>query len=257
MLTEYSNLGRYFFCLTLLLVLTSCSKEDELYEEGISKQLAEQRKKQLSNITYDLFFDIPVNKTEKIESKITIGFDLFSTEQEVLLDFTADPSLVESIEVNGEPVEPIIQNQHLIIENDYLKEKNEIIINYIAGEQSLNRNDEFLYTLFVPARASSCFPLFDQPDLKAKFKLSLLIPKSWEAISNTRVLETKEQEAKRLLQFGQTKMISSYLFAFAAGEFKKDQKPLKVGPTRCIIEKQMKIKLSRMLALSLIGISSH
>ena len=38
-----------------------------------------------------------------------------------------------------------------------------------AGDAPLNRNPEFLYSLFVPARAHLAFPCFDQPDLKARF----------------------------------------------------------------------------------------
>ena len=36
----------------------------------------------------------------------------------------------------------------------------------------LNRNDDFMYTLFVPARASLAMPCFDQPNLKATFNVT-------------------------------------------------------------------------------------
>ena len=45
-------------------------------------------------------------------------------------------------------------------------------IEFTAGDDALNRNDEFLYTLFVPARARLTFPCFDQPDLKARYTLT-------------------------------------------------------------------------------------
>ena len=44
-------------------------------------------------------------------------------------------------------------------------------IEFVAGDEALNRDREFLYTLFVPARAHRAFPCFDQPDLKARYTL--------------------------------------------------------------------------------------
>ena len=46
-----------------------------------------------------------------------------------------------------------------------------IDIMFRAGDQSLNRTADFLYSLFVPARAQLAFPCFDQPDLKARYAL--------------------------------------------------------------------------------------
>src|SRR5205085_11054688 len=44
---------------------------------------------------------------------------------------------------------------------------------------------EYIYTLFVPMDAEMAFPCFDQPDLKARFKLSVDSPADWTVISNT------------------------------------------------------------------------
>ena len=46
----------------------------------------------------------------------------------------------------------------------------------VSSDLPLNRRDDYLYTLFVPVRAHEAFPCFDQPDLKARFALSLTIP---------------------------------------------------------------------------------
>ena len=59
--------------------------------------------------------------------------------------------------------------------------KNAIDVLFIAGDEALNRSDDFLYTLFVPARAHLTFPCFDQPNLKARFKLILSVPANWRA----------------------------------------------------------------------------
>ena len=85
----------------------------------------------------------------------------------------------------------IIQNEHIVIPAALTKAgENTVDIVFTAGDQSLNRNDEFLYTLLVPDRARTLFPCFDQPDMKALYTLSLEVPMTWKAVSNTHI--TKE-----------------------------------------------------------------
>ena len=62
--------------------------------------------------------------------------------------------------------------------------ENRVTIEFTANDQSLNRRDEFLYTLLVPDRARTLFPCFDQPDMKSLFTLSLEVPSSWQAVAN-------------------------------------------------------------------------
>lgn len=62
--------------------------------------------------------------------------------------------------------------------------ENRVTIEFTANDQSLNRRDEFLYTLLVPDRARTLFPCFDQPDMKSLFTLSLEVPSSWQAVTN-------------------------------------------------------------------------
>jgi aminopeptidase N len=91
---------------------------------------------------------------------------------------------------------------------------------------SLNRSDEYLYTLFVPDRASTCFPLFDQPNLKATYSLTLKTPANWEAVSNGILKKKTSEGEKSVYQFDKTQPISSYLFAFSAGKFFKTTRSL-------------------------------
>jgi aminopeptidase N len=77
-----------------------------------------------------------------------------------------------------------------------------------------------VYTLFVPSDASSVFPCFDQPDLKARFKLELVMPRAWTAIGNAPVARIENAgKGLRRMRFAETRPISTYLFAFAAGPF--------------------------------------
>jgi aminopeptidase N len=97
---------------------------------------------------------------------------------------------------------------------------NTIAVDFVAGDASLNRTAEFMYTLFVPARARLAFPCFDQPDLKARYTLSLEIPAAWEALANGAETARESIAGDRTrLRFAQTQPLPTYLFAFAAGKF--------------------------------------
>ena len=124
------------------------------------------------------------------------------------------------VNIDSEPIDYKVINGHIIIPRKHIKKGvNKINIDFIAGEGSLNRKDEFLYTLFVPDRASTAFPCFDQPDLKAMFSLSLEIPKGWVAITNGPQVNTYKKDSTSIVAFGKTKPISTYLFAFVVGKF--------------------------------------
>ncbi|UII25204.1 M1 family aminopeptidase [Fulvivirga maritima] len=189
--------------------------------KGIPLKLAQDRKAHISNVVYDLSLDIPVQVTDSILGEEKVFFDL--TEKTlVALDFNAKPENIKKVIINDKEVDPVVRNEHVILSDDYLKQgANEIQITFIAGDQSLNRHDEYLYTLFVPDRASTCFPIFDQPDLKAKFNLSLTVPSEWQAVANASVAKTSNKGSKTTYDFNTSPLISTYLFSFAAGKMEK------------------------------------
>ncbi|NOT49180.1 MAG: hypothetical protein HOP17_15735, partial [Acidobacteria bacterium] len=94
---------------------------------------------------------------------------------------------------------------------------------------------EYIYSLFVPSDASTAFPVFDQPDLKARFTLTVLGPRDWKVIANSSeyysqqtILSAKPPDDLNLGQrsfFGETKPISTYVFAFAAGPWERVAEP--------------------------------
>ena len=95
---------------------------------------------------------------------------------------------------------------------------NHVTIEFTAGDVPLNRQGDFLYTLFVPARAHEAFPCFDQPDLKARFSLALDLPRAWSALTNAPETDRTADSARLRLRFAETKPLPTYLFAFAAGK---------------------------------------
>ena len=188
---------------------------------GVSKNLADFRSAVINDIQYQLKFNIPALKNEEIKGSELLSFYLVKNGFPLQLDFKAQQNPIQKIEVNGKVVAINYQKEHIIIpEASLIKGKNKIDITFIAGNAALNRNDDYLYTLFVPDRARTCFPCFDQPDLKATYKLSLVIPNQWEAISNGSVLTSMVKEERTTVDFAASDKISTYLFSFTAGKFK-------------------------------------
>ena len=89
------------------------------------------------------------------------------------------------LSVNGRALQLQVVDDHLVIPADRLiSGENAVEIAFVAGDVPRTPNPEFVYTIFVPARAHEAFPCFDQPDAKARFTLELVIPTDWQAVAN-------------------------------------------------------------------------
>ena len=213
-----------YLTLFVCILLGSCQANKEpnnLYEEGISLELAQLRKQEIKDLKYSLRFSIPEQKQEAVEGETRIQFTI-QKPQEIILDFRESADKVKEVSVNGQPTEYTFLNEHIILpQSSTIEGKNEVYIRFTAGNQSLNRNDEFLYTLLVPDRARTVFPCFEQPNLKAAFTLQLEVPTEWEAVSNTSIASENIINGKKHITFLPTEPLSTYLFSFVAGKLKK------------------------------------
>ncbi len=210
----------FFFLMTPFLGFAQATLKPPTVQPGVSKALADFRSAVIRDIQYLLKFDIPAIKSEAIEANELLSFSLLKTGFPLQLDFKAQTDQIKKIEANGKRVAINCQTEHIIIPATALtKGKNNIKIEFIAGNSALNRNDDYLYTLFVPDRARTAFPCFDQPNLKATYKLSLTIPGNWEAISNGSMQKSNLQDGRTTVDFATSDKISTYLFSFTAGKF--------------------------------------
>lgn len=214
-----------FIALAFCALLFSCEKpvsDAHFYDEGISIELAEFRKHQVSNIHYQLDFSIPEKLEEPIPSKLILEASISDLSHPLILDFHEEKSHLKSLQINGQPSEINHQNQHLIIPKESLKKgPNTIEIEFIAGELSLNRNEDFLYTLLVPDRASTLFPCFDQPNLKANYTLSISAPSEWKVLAGGPETSREVNGNFTTHHFGKSDLMSTYLFSFVAGKFEE------------------------------------
>jgi aminopeptidase N len=168
----------------------------------------------------------------------------------------------ESTYVVGSEPKPILSNlvlyelnEHLVFRNGVVPGENVIKLDFTspiltsgsAITRYIDKEDgsEYIYSLFVPSDASTAFPCFDQPDLKARFKLSMTVPSSWKSISNTPLPTDLKADLKATYkrwlsndvvginftmiegpftdEFPETQPISTYVFAFAAGPWAKSE----------------------------------
>lgn len=214
----------HLILLLVVILYNSCSNpaQPDLLDVGIPLKMAEYRKQQVSDVVYELSFDIPKEKKDPIVSQMNLRLTINDLTQPLYLDFNEKAEHLIAVSANDKEIPTLHQKEHLIIPSENLKMgENTIQVDFLAGELSLNRNDEFLYTLLVPDRASTLFPCFDQPDIKANYLLSITAPKDWKVLCGAPEIAAIEKENFTEHRFSQTEKMSTYLFSFVAGKFEK------------------------------------
>ena len=204
--------------LATLMMLFSAAPEDP--RPGVPIELAEERAARISNLRYELHFAVPSSQEEPVRGRATIHFDLSNARQPLVLDFAGRSASA----VLGDGARVEAANEHLVLPPAALRTgANSVVVDFESADGPLNRHPEFLYALFVPARARQAFPVFDQPDLKARYTLSLEVPADWEALSNGAQLSREAASGRATIRFAQTRPISTYLFTFAAGRLEVER----------------------------------
>lgn len=194
---------------------------------GIPRQLAQQRAAEISDIRYQLAFHLVPHANTTVGHE-EASFKLKSAVP-LLIDFRE--GTVSSLHLNGISLAVSNENGHIALPASSLHAgENRLGVDFAAsvapaGKAIIRYEDkddgsEYLYTLFVPMDASMAFPCFDQPDLKARFTLTLSAPANWTVISNSAAVRSEKLGADARTDFVETRPISTYLFAFAAGPFR-------------------------------------
>jgi len=152
---------------------------------GIPNTLAEDRAGRIKDLQYDVTFSVPAKRDAPIAAHLSATFMLSDKSRPLSFDFAQPVEKLLAMHANTNIIEPAVASGHIVIPTSALLQGlNTVEFEFIAGDAPLNRADDFLYALFVPARASQTIPVFDQPDLKARWRLILNIPKDWVAVSN-------------------------------------------------------------------------
>ncbi|HEX3560744.1 MAG TPA: M1 family aminopeptidase [Pyrinomonadaceae bacterium] len=274
------------FLLTLFLLTLMCADAYSLDETqasqptpgaGVPHELARWRAEHYRDARYALDITLaPGAELLKGHERITVTLD--AAAGDLVLDWRVikndvDPrSRVSGIKVNDKPMtDAQFINEHIVIPRTHLVTgANTVELDFespvstsgSAVTRYLDREDnsEYVYTLFVPSDASTTFPCFDQPDLKARFTLKLTAADNWRVVSNTdgvAVPEFDDTSSGRPVSppkgmlwhwFKETEPLSTYQFAFAAGpfaEFKDESSPY---GTRLFVRKSKAERAKKELA---------
>ena len=194
------------------------ARAESAIEKGVPHVVARDRSRTISEVRYSLGFSIEQGR--EIRGRAELRFELDYVGGPLVIDFAGRE--VESVRTRGGEVPFLFENEHILIEPGNLKlGRNTFEILFIPDEGPLHREENYLYTLFVPDRARFAFPCFDQPDIKARYALALDIPHDWRAVSNADILESRvhEKGTRKNVLFETTEPLSTYFFSFAAGKF--------------------------------------
>lgn len=200
----------------------------QMFSDILTEQDAQTRKQQIKSVSYELEFHFRKN-VDGFEGKTKIEVELNSREIPLRIDATLTE--IKKITFNGQHVRDFIQHEGFLeIPPKYLQSQNEICIEYSKKYKQKEFGlfyfkdptdaREYIFTSSEPYGAHAFFPCFDQPDLKAIFAVTQIIPKDWVAISNNPVESAEEMDDCTIIRFKKTPPLSTYLLFIGCGDYK-------------------------------------
>lgn len=213
--------------LALALPLSAQEAAPRAENAFLSQEAAAARSARVSNVAYTLDFALTGEPTFKATS--VIEFDLADTLSPLTVDL--DKATILHLKVNGRDVRPQYNQWFITIPGSDLKKGRNTVSVEFSREHSTNgeglhryvdKSDGrvYLYSHFEPAAAHQMFASFDQPDLKATYRLTATAPKDWQVISTTREIKIDDLGATRRWTFPATPKLSPYNFSMHAGPYK-------------------------------------
>ncbi|MBP1206175.1 aminopeptidase N [Duganella sp. 1411] len=193
----------------------------------LSQQDAAARSARVGNVDYTLEFALTGG--ESFSGTTTLAFDLSDAGQPLTIDL--DKATIASMTVNGKAVAPRYNQWFITLAPADLKEgRNTVTIAYTrphsTNGEGLHRMVDpvdgrvYTYSHFEPAAAHQMFALFDQPDLKATFQVSVTTPADWVVSSTMRESGVTEVAGGKRWTFPRSKKLSPYNFSMHAGPYK-------------------------------------
>ncbi len=176
---------------------------------------------------YDVHLDL-TRGDRTFATRTTVTFTSTSPGSSTFIDFIG-PS-VERIDLNGTSLDPARHFDGSRIALPAVAADNTLVVEataeYTNSGQGLHRfvdpvdGEAYLYSQFEVADCHRMFTVFDQPDLKATYALTVTAPDHWQVVSNTPTPEpTPAGDGSATWAFPATRRISSYITALVAGPY--------------------------------------
>ncbi len=194
---------------------------------NITRAEAQQRSQLVQVSHYEIDLDLTTGP-ERFASTTRIAFTCREPGAGTWLDLIA-PS-VRRIQLNGDVLDPaqVFDGERIALPE--LAADNEVIIEaecaYMNTGEGLHRftdpvDDEvYLYTQFETADSRRMYASFEQPDLKARFALTVTAPAHWHVVSNTAPGDPQRiSDTVARWEFPPTEIMSSYITALVAGPY--------------------------------------
>ncbi|MGI5231497.1 aminopeptidase N [Actinoallomurus sp. CA-142502] len=187
-----------------------------------------------------------------VDLDLTTGSETFVSDTTIRFG-CAEPGASTFVDLHGAKVREITLNGQSLDPGSYDAEKGRVPLPRLAASNELrviadaaySRTGEglhrfvdpvdqkvYLYTQFETCDAHRMYTCFDQPDLKARFELSVTAPEDWQVITNS---APDSAEGGRW-HFPATPGISTYITALVAGpyhvvrdEYRQDDQVIPLG----------------------------
>jgi aminopeptidase N len=221
-----------FETLVATLVLSACHSTivtvDRPEGPGLSEDYARFRAAEVNNVRYQLSVALDPALTE-FSGENRLIFDLADAVSDLTIDFSGGQVL--SVEANGVSADIDYNDAYIRVPASLLQPGANVVAVHFSHPWSDNgsglyRYDDpddgktYLYSDFEPYDANTAFPLFDQPDIKARIALSVTAPQDWQVISTSRetAIEVRD-ETTRTWAFPETVPIPTYVMSLHAGPY--------------------------------------
>ncbi|MFB2799856.1 aminopeptidase N [Shewanella seohaensis] len=192
----------------------------------ISQYQASLRSQVISNVHYDLDFQLTGDTEFSATTKV--NFNLSEVPKQLSLDL--NKAQIKRFLINGTAVYPNYNGAYISLNTRLLSSgDNTIEVQFTrphsTNGEGLHRFQDpvdgkvYLYSHFEPAAAQQMFAVFDQPDLKANYKISVTAPKDWQVISTMRESSVTPTGAMNRWEFPETPKLSPYNFSMHAGPY--------------------------------------
>ncbi|MFF1449505.1 aminopeptidase N [Streptomyces sp. NPDC058274] len=196
--------------------------------ENLSRDEAQERAALLSVDGYEVSLDLRSavgdagSEPRTFRSVTTVRFRCAEPGASSFADLIAPG--VTAMSLNGRDLDPGAVFDGSRIRLDDLAADNELVVDaqcaYSRTGEGMHRfvdpedGEVYLYTQYEPADSRRVFANFEQPDLKAPFRCDVRAPEGWVVWSNG-----VGELADGVWRFAETKPISTYITAFAAGPY--------------------------------------